>query len=284
MNVTNSKSTQTVAETNFPEEGQEEATSVILYLDYTDSSHVLTGPFKNKYAKFRENELRPCRAWTFNKKLFAGPGWRVAKDSLKELTDRLEKYEISYEITGFNQTIRQEGLFKSRARRDEKAAAKRAADRPPKAPKAPKEKKEKKTPKTPRKPRDPKATKQPKEKITSLIQISSRGMSTQDWRFSTLVVNLIVTHEEKEKLASILNPDAVEPAGPVGSLESAVSQGFSGRTASFFFHFDYLLGFDEGLKFWPERLEKVDLRDYTNNFEPQYFDYHAKEKLMIFYC
>lgn len=77
-----------------------------IFLDYTPNSHILTGPFKDEYAKFREEYLRPALFAHYNSRLLTGPGWTIEKNALPQLEDALRRNEIVFETTNFDPEIR----------------------------------------------------------------------------------------------------------------------------------------------------------------------------------
>jgi hypothetical protein len=244
-----SSNSQQNSETNFPKEGAEEAEQVVIFTDYSDKSHVLTGPFKVKYEQFRIDNLRPCRQWTFGRKLFSGPGWRIAKDSLKELTDLLEKADIDYRVVAFNQQIRRDGLAASRAKSQAKAQAKRLENRPEKEPKVPKSGKKAKVEKKPKAPK--------KEKnvpvISSMDDVKMGGLRTERWR----IHNLVFETPNDWKGADHLHADNVEKT-EFGN--------------DYFFHFNPALSFAEAMD---------QVRTTVPDEHPINLTYHAKEKLLL---
>lgn len=72
---------------------------VQLYLNYSPSSAVLVGPFKDEFKNFREKYLTPDPKMRYHPKLTVGKGWLIPWDCLDEMMTALEKDSIEYQIT-----------------------------------------------------------------------------------------------------------------------------------------------------------------------------------------
>lgn len=72
---------------------------VQLYLNYSPSSVVLVGPFKDEFKDFREKYLTPDPMMRYHPKLTVGKGWLIPWDCLDEMMSALEKASIEYQIT-----------------------------------------------------------------------------------------------------------------------------------------------------------------------------------------
>lgn len=74
---------------------------VVIYLDYTKDSHILTGlALKDIYIDFRLKVLREVEWATWKGKLVHDPrfnkGWTIKKENLKDLIQKLDEYSIPY--------------------------------------------------------------------------------------------------------------------------------------------------------------------------------------------
>ncbi len=81
---------------------------VIIHLNYTGISHVLTGDFKTKLEQFRLDFLSPNDWIHFNSRLYTGAGWIFSHDKLTDVENALKDAQLEYEIHDFNPTIRVE--------------------------------------------------------------------------------------------------------------------------------------------------------------------------------
>ena len=82
--------------------------SVNIIRDYSSQSHILVGDFKEEYAQFREQILRPAEYAHFHSRLYTGPGWTIKKEHLQELADALTRFDIPFAEEVFNNNIRKE--------------------------------------------------------------------------------------------------------------------------------------------------------------------------------
>lgn len=63
--------------------------TVRLYLNYSPSSSVLIGPFKDEFKEFREKYLTPNSNMRYHPKLSVGKGWLIPNNFVNMIVDAL---------------------------------------------------------------------------------------------------------------------------------------------------------------------------------------------------
>lgn len=85
------------------QESKKKKEDIVIYLDYSDKVHVITGDFQEKYKDIKDEYFKKDKHINFNRYLKTGPGWIIPKRYLSSVENLLTKKNIPYEKKKYNE-------------------------------------------------------------------------------------------------------------------------------------------------------------------------------------